>query len=206
MAADMNFRVLRRLVRGAHTGKLLDGALPRLLIQTLWISLFRNLDGHIHKDLYKWQVFALFRPRGGGNLVQLPCRIPIPTVGRNKRRNGHRVAVRKELRDLGDPTDILVAVLLGEAQVLVEAEPHVVAVEPVCGRPAAGEQLVLELDGDGGFAGRGEPCEPDCQAALGAEAGAFVAGEGRGVVGYVAGGCVRWEVFIFIFLVMKSWS
>ena len=45
---------------------------------------------------------------------------------------------------------------------------------------------MLEFDGDGGFARCGKACEPDCQATLAAEAGAFVAGERGGVVGYVA--------------------
>lgn len=58
------------------------------------------------------------------------------------------------------------------------------------------QQVLLEGRGDGGFARRGEPREPDCEAPLFAVGGAFSAGEG-GVPCYVAGGrlggCVGWR-------------
>lgn len=44
---------------------------------------------------------------------------------------------------------------------------------------------MLELDGDGGLSGGGETGQPDCEAALVAQAAALCAGEGGGVVGDV---------------------
>ena len=53
---------------------------------------------------------------------------------------------------LGDPPDVLVAVLFREAKVLVQAEAYVVAIETV-GREALLQQVLLERCGDGRFAG-----------------------------------------------------
>jgi hypothetical protein len=128
--------------------------------------------------------------------MQLASNIPVLSIRRDKRRDGHRVAIGEQLGNLGDPADILVTVGFGETQVLVQAEADVVAIEAVGGDAALGEQVVLELDGDGGFARGREAGEPDCEAALAAQTGAFGAGEGCGVVGYVAGlRAVRWDCF-----------
>jgi hypothetical protein len=85
---------------------------------------------------------------------------------------------------LGDAADVLVAVLLGEAEVLVEAEAHVVAVEPVRGQPDV-QQVLLQGRSDGGLARGREPREPDGEATLAAELVALVAREG-GMPGDVA--------------------
>ncbi len=55
------------------------------------------------------------------------------------------------VRYLSDTADVLVAVLFGEAQVLVEPETHIVAVEPVRGQ-ANVEQVLLEGGRDGRLA------------------------------------------------------
>ena len=52
------------------------------------------------------------------------------------------------------------------------------------------DELVLEFDGECGFARGGEAGQPDCEAALGAEGVALGAGEAAGVVGDVAVGRV----------------
>ena len=49
------------------------------------------------------------------------------------------------------------------------------------------EEGLFEGYGDGGFAGGGEPGEPDCEAVLAAEGLADGGGNGAGVVGDVAG-------------------
>ena len=79
---------------------------------------------------------------------------------------------------LGDPADVLIAVLLREAQVLVQAEAHVVAVEAVGGH-AQVQQVLLERRRDRRLARRREPREPDRVAALAAELLALAAAEGR---------------------------
>jgi hypothetical protein len=74
------------------------------------------------------------------------------------------------------PPDVLVPVLLGEAQVFVQAEAHVVAVETV-GGIAQVEQVLLERGCDCGLAGGGEAGEPDGEAFLLAETVALSAGQ-----------------------------
>ena len=50
------------------------------------------------------------------------------------------------------------------------------------------EEGLFEGYGDGGFAGGGQPGEPDCEAVLAAEGLADGGGDGAGVVGDVADG------------------
>lgn len=88
---------------------------------------------------------------------------------------------------LRDAADVLVAILLGETQVLVQAEAHVVAIEAV-GGGAELQQVLLEGGSDGGLARGREAGEPEGQAALTAELIALLAQQ-RGVPGDVAG---RW--------------
>lgn len=95
-------------------------------------------------------------------------------------------AVGEEFGDLGDAADVLIAVFFREAEVFVEAEADVVAVEAVGGE-AEVEEVLLEGGCDGGFARGGEAGEPDCEAALFAVGVAFTAGEAV-VPGDVAGG------------------
>lgn len=85
---------------------------------------------------------------------------------------------------LRDAANVLVAVLLGEAQILVQAEAHVVAVETV-GGDAQVEEVLLEGGRNGGLARGGETRQPDGEAALLAEVIALTARERR-VPGNVA--------------------
>lgn len=80
--------------------------------------------------------------------------------------------------DLGDTADVLVAILLGEAKVLVQAEAHIVAIEAVGGDTEV-EEVLLEGGGDGGFARGRETGKPEGEAALLAELVALAAREGR---------------------------
>ena len=70
-----------------------------------------------------------------------------------------RPASTISLRDLGDAADVLDAVGVGEAEVLVEAVADVVAVEQV-GVPAQRVQALLDEVGDGRLAGAGQAGEP----------------------------------------------
>lgn len=47
---DMNLRILRLLVRRTDTRELLDLARPRLLIQTLGVTLLGLFDGDVDED------------------------------------------------------------------------------------------------------------------------------------------------------------
>lgn len=79
---------------------------------------------------------------------------------------------------LSYPADVLVPVLLAEAQVLVEPEAHIVAVEAVRGESQV-QEMLLERGCDGRLARGGEAGEPDSEALLLAETVALSAGEGR---------------------------
>lgn len=76
------------------------------------------------------------------------------------------------------PADVLVPVLLCEAQVLVQAEAHVVAVETVRSI-AKMQKVLLERSRDGGLARSRQAGEPDGEALLLAEAIALSARQRR---------------------------
>ena len=130
--------------------------------------------------------------------MQFPHELSVRHIRGDETRDRNAAAVREQLRHLADPPDVLGAVGRAEAEVLVEAEADVVAVEPVRGQRVWGPQeRLLEGDGDGRLAGRGEACEPDGEAALVTEGVTDGGYEGRGVEGYVAGWsqCVRgWQL------------
>lgn len=96
---------------------------------------------------------------------------------------------------LSDPADVLLAVLGREAQVLVQPEAHVIAVEPVR-RQAELEEVLLQRRRNGRLAGRRQTSEPDGASLLLAELAALAASE-AGVPGDVAalvsGLCVQRE-------------
>jgi len=54
----------------------------------------------------------------------------------------HNATVCKQLGDLGDTSDVLLTVLVGEAEVLVEAVSHVVPIETVGWDPVAHQVLL----------------------------------------------------------------
>jgi hypothetical protein len=70
---------------------------------------------------------------GGGKLGH-SCLDVLPVRG-NETGEGHNPAVRKELRNLSDAADVLHAVFLGEAHVLVEPHADIVSVETVLFTP-----------------------------------------------------------------------
>jgi hypothetical protein len=85
--------------------------------------------------------------------MQSTCQLPIPAVRTDEARDGDGAAVSEQARDLGDAPDVLGAVARAEAQVAVQAEADVVAVEAVRvqGVGRAQERL-LQRDSDGGLA------------------------------------------------------
>ena len=79
---------------------------------------------------------------------------------------------------LGDAPDVLVPVLLAEAEVLVQSKAHVVAIETVRSE-AQVQQVLLERSRDGRLSRRRETGEPDGEARLLAECVALLTREGR---------------------------
>ena len=79
---------------------------------------------------------------------------------------------------LCDAPDVLVAVLLREAQILVQAEPHIVAVQPVRGQSQV-QQMLLQRRRHRRLARGGQAREPDGEPALAAQRVALVARERR---------------------------
>jgi len=85
--------------------------------------------------------------------VQLASGIAVGDVGRDEGGDGEGGRGGEELGDLADATDVLVAVLLAEAEVLVQAHADVVAVKPE-GALAELEDGRLERDAERALAGR----------------------------------------------------
>lgn len=183
MVLDVHLGLRGGLVRSTDTRKLLNDTLARLLIQALRITLLGHLDGDIDVDLDERQARLL---AGRGHLVQLARGVPVLLVRRDKRRDGDRRAVGEQLGDLCDAADVLVAVCLAEAQVLVQPEAHIVAVQSVGRDAAVAQELVLQLHGEGGLARGRQAGEPDCEPALVAQRTALGAGQAGGVEGDVA--------------------
>ena len=79
--------------------------------------------------------------------------------GEMKRRGDDQPGIDEQLRHLADAADVLDAVGVGEAEILVEALADVVAIERV-GMRAHGGELALDQVGDGGLARAGQAGEP----------------------------------------------
>jgi len=182
---DVDLRLQGLLIRRANPRELGDLALSRLLVQALWIPLLRDINRHVNP--YLDERHALLAA-GALRLVQLPRQVAVRTVRADEARDSDGARIGEEFGHLGDAADVLLAVLGREAEVLVEAEADVVAVEAV-GIEVDGtaEERLFEGDGDGGFATGAEPREPDRQALLAAERGPDGRGYGGGMVGDVAG-------------------
>ena len=88
---------------------------------------------------------------------------------------------------LRNAPNVLIPVLLTEAEILVQSEAHIVAIETV-GSEAQVQQVLLERCRDCGLSGCRETGEPDGEAGLLAVCVALLARKGR-VPGDVAGGC-----------------
>ena len=147
---NVDLGLLRRLIGSRDTRELLDDTLTSLLVQTLRITLLGNFNGNIDVDLDERQTGAL---AGRGDLVQLAGSVAVLLVRGDERGDGNGARVGEQLGDLGDAADVLVTVGLAEAKVLVQSEADVVTVQTVGVHAAVLEELVLQLDGDGGLAG-----------------------------------------------------
>lgn len=200
MALDGDLGILGGLIRRADACELGDFALSGLLIQALGVALLGLLDGNVDVDLDESQGLVI-GVRGGRCGVQLAGGLPILLEGRDEGGDGNGGRVGEEFGNLsdgqrpgghrverwylGDAADVLVSIGVGESQVLVQAEAHIVAVQPVGGE-AEVQQMLFERSCDGRLARGAETGEPDGEAALPAESVALAARQGR-VPGDVAG-------------------
>jgi hypothetical protein len=182
---DVNLWLQWLLVRRTDSRELWNLALPRLLIQSFRVPLLGHFYRNINPHLDKGHPTFTARPL---RLVQRPCLIAISPVRADERRDGDGAAISKQLGNLSDTPDVLSPIVGAKSEVLVEAEADVVSIEAVGIQVVRlAEEGLFECDGDGGFAGGGEACEPDGETGLFAQAGADGSREGRWVEGYVAG-------------------
>lgn len=195
LAVDVDLCVLGSLVGSADASELLDLARAGLLVQTLGVALLSLLDGNVNEDLDEGER----RLVGLGVVVEVTGDLAVGLVGGDERGKSDGGAVGEELGDLSyvseqifstlcnfpsckllthlsDTPNVLLSVLGREAEVLVQAEPDVVAIESV-GLETTLEEVLLESNGDGGLARGRETSEPDGGALLLAEVGALSAGK-----------------------------
>lgn len=168
VAFDVDLSGLGLFVRGADTGKLLNLTGASLLVQALWVSLLGLLYRNVDPDLNEGQG----RVRSSGLSVHCARRITVRPVGADEAGESDRAAVCKQLCNLAYTSNVFIAVLLAEAQVLVQPKTNVVAVETVRSQPQV-EEMLLQSDGNGGLAGGGQPSEPDGETLLAAILGAL---------------------------------
>lgn len=182
MGLDGDLGLGRLLVRCRDACEVLDLTSASLLVQALGVTLLGDLERDVDKDLDEGNglIFA-----AGGLAVQVTGEVAVRPVGGDEGGDGNGGRVSEELGDLADAADVLVAVLFAEAEVLVEAEADVVAVEAVRGE-AKVDEVLFEGCGDGGLARGREARQPDGEATLAARLVALAAREGR-VPGDVAG-------------------
>lgn len=132
-------------------GKSLDAAGARLPVQALDVALLAHVEGRVDEHLKEGQIRVA---------VDLTGHVSVLGEGRHEAAQRHDPAVGEQARHLGHAPDVLLAVLLGEAQVLVQPRADVVAVEPVR-HDAPAHQVRLQLERHGRLARAGEPSEPD---------------------------------------------
>lgn len=119
-----------------------------------------------------------------------PGHVPVICERRHEATDGHDATVGKEFRHLSHASNVLLAISLAEAQVLVEASPDVVPIQAVC-RNAAGHQKPLQLEGNRSFTGAREASQPNGAAAEATTQAQVLAAQRSGhmmlLLGYVCG-------------------
>lgn len=178
---DVDLGLGWRLVRGRDAREFLDLTRSGLLVQSLGVSLLALLDACIDKDFDKGQRWLVLG-------VQLACQVSVCRVGRDERGDCQRGAGTEERGHLGDPSNVLLAVLGAEAEVLVESKSDVVAVETK-GRLVLVEQVLFQCRRNGRLARGRQARQPDGGALLLEQRAALVVGDDALVEGDVGGHC-----------------
>lgn len=96
IAANMNLRLLRRLVWRTDARELRDLALPRLLVQALRIARLGHLKRNVDEDLDECERLV----RACGDSVQVAGGSAVGFVGRDEGGDGNGRGVGEELGDL----------------------------------------------------------------------------------------------------------
>src|SRR6266481_9114551 len=114
---DFDLRVQLRLVGAVDAGEALQGTGPSLGVETLDVAVLADLQRGRDVDLE--EVVA----------HQPPHLVAHGAVGGDRRGDDLHPIASEQLGHEADPTDVDVAVLLGEAETLGEVLPHDVAVQ-----------------------------------------------------------------------------
>ena len=132
--------MLWRLEGAVDAGEILDLAAAGAGVEALGVARFADLERRIDVDFGELDV--------AGDFAGQP---PLVAEGRDERDEDDEPGIGHQPRHFGDAADVLDALGLGEAEVLVEAVPDIVAVEDV-GVPAFGGEPLLDEVGDGRLA------------------------------------------------------
>mmetsp|Transcript_14509 Transcript_14509/g.22019 ORF Transcript_14509/g.22019 Transcript_14509/m.22019 type:complete len:231 (-) Transcript_14509:10-702(-) len=153
----MHLGVLGLLVGSIDAGEALDLPSPGLLVEPLHIAGLHNLEGRIDEDLQE---------RQGGVGMHLASIGSVGGIGRNEPRDHDGTRFGEELGHLCDAADVLLAVLWAEAEVPVQAEAQVVAVQAVdeVGARLVRHQGLLQRHGHRALAAAGQPSHPQSDA------------------------------------------
>ena len=151
IGADMDLRVVGRLVGCADAGEVWDAAGTRLLVEPLGVALLAYFQRRIHENLEKIVFFA--RRQVAGHVAVLP-------VGRDECAQVDQARVAKELGHFADAANILDTVFRTECEIAVQAGSHIVAVQAI-GPTAHVIEPFLERYRQRGFARAGQAGKPD---------------------------------------------
>ena len=144
----MDLRVLGWLVRRVDAGEILELAAARFLVETFRVAFLGFLERSVDEHL---EEFA--------RLHQFAREPPFGTEGRNEGHQDDESGVDHQLRHFGYAANVLDAVCIGEAEILVQSMAHVVAIENI-GVATDRMQSLLDQICDGRFARAGKAGEP----------------------------------------------
>jgi hypothetical protein len=141
------------LVRVRDTGELWDVTSTGLLVKSLNVTTFTNLEGGRDVALEEFET---------GSLVDSLGEISILGVGGNESNENNDSSHVEELGDFGNSADVLSTVLSGESETLVETHADNITIEDegLGVVLANGVNLLLKGFREGGFTGTRETSKP----------------------------------------------
>src|SRR5699024_2156089 len=125
-----HFRTLGWLVWRIDPGKVLDRPRPRLGIEPFRVARLAGFQTSLDVNLDKL-----------ARLHQFTHHIAIRATWRDKSSQHDQAGISHQARDLANATNVLLPILVGEAQIAVEAMADVVAVEQVTVVPEPEQRL-----------------------------------------------------------------